>query len=245
MCARPRRPRARDLPPAREAYHHGDLRQSLIDATEALLAERGPEGFSLREVARRSGVSPAAPAHHFGDKEGLLAAVAALGFEGLSAELAASRHQAGEDPARQLLQQGVGYVRFALQHPGRFRLMFAGAFQRPHEALQREGRAAFAALEQGVRGLLGVAPDLPLDEAQQRVTLSVWAVVHGLAHLALAGQLDGWAGGPVAAAASGADRRAMAARQRRFMEEVLPPVLAQHLSPWTGTPARPPRRGAA
>src|SRR5262249_21793367 len=73
--------------PPREAYHHGALRESLLEAAEGLLAERGLAGFSLREVARRSGVSPAAPAHHFGDSAGLLNAVAIQAFEGLRAAL--------------------------------------------------------------------------------------------------------------------------------------------------------------
>jgi AcrR family transcriptional regulator len=79
---------------AREGYHHGALREALIEASEALLAERGLEGFSLREVARRSGVSPAAPAHHFGDADGLLAAVATQAFDGLTAALEAGNARA-------------------------------------------------------------------------------------------------------------------------------------------------------
>ncbi|WP_291820351.1 helix-turn-helix domain-containing protein, partial [Bosea sp. (in: a-proteobacteria)] len=68
----------------RDGYHHGDLRQAMIDAAEAVLAERGVGGFTLRECARRAGVSAAAPAHHFGNLAGLLTAVATLGFDGLS-----------------------------------------------------------------------------------------------------------------------------------------------------------------
>ena len=78
-------------------YHHGALRQALIDATEALLAEKGADGFSLREVARRAGVSAAAPAHHFGDASGLLTAVATLGFEGLTKEHAKMLEETSPD----------------------------------------------------------------------------------------------------------------------------------------------------
>ena len=105
-------------------YHHGDLRHALIEATESLLAERGPESFSLREVARRAGVSPAAPAHHFGDASGLLTAVAALGFDALAQALRAAETRGGRDPLKRLREQGVGYVEFATRHPARFRLMF-------------------------------------------------------------------------------------------------------------------------
>ncbi|MCM5678949.1 TetR/AcrR family transcriptional regulator [Schlegelella sp. S2-27] len=176
-------------PAARTAYHHGALRSSLIDATEALLAERGLEGFSLREVARRSGVSPAAPAHHFGDADGLLTVVATLAFDGLTEALAAGNARGGSDPVARLREQGVGYVRFALRHPGRFGLMFRAGNHGDDAELQRSGHAAFAMLENGVRDLLGVPPDQPLTAPQHAVLMSIWSTVHGFAHLTLAGQL--------------------------------------------------------
>ena len=107
-----------------------------------MLAERGLEGFSLREVARRSGVSPAAPAHHFGDAAGLLAAVATNAFDGLTAALEAGNTRGGEDPVARLREQGVGYVGFALRYPGRFGLMFRGGLQKD-DALERSADAAF------------------------------------------------------------------------------------------------------
>lgn len=172
----------------RDAYHHGALREALIDAAESVLAERGLEGFSLREVARRSGVSPAAPAHHFGDAEGLLRAVATLAFDGLTAALEAGNARGGRDPVARLREQGIGYVGFALRYPGRFGLMFRTGLQKD-EALERSAHAAFTALEHGVRDLFGVPPDTPLTSEQQSALLSIWSVVHGFAHLASAGQL--------------------------------------------------------
>jgi AcrR family transcriptional regulator len=171
----------------RDGYHHGALREALIEASEVLLAERGLEGFSLREVARRSGVSPAAPAHHFGDAAGLLAAVATLAFDGLTAALEAGNLRGGDDPVARLREQGVGYVGFALRYPGRFGLMFRTGLHQD-TALARSAQAAFAALEDGVRALYGVPPGGPLAAAQWNALLSVWSVVHGFAHLALAGQ---------------------------------------------------------
>ena len=126
-----------------DRYHHGDLRQALIDATEALLAERGPDGFSLREVARRAGVSPAAPAHHFGDAAGLLTAVSALAFEGLTQALREGDARGGDDPLARLREQGVGYIGFALRYPGRFRLMFRGAVLREDDPLKQTAGQAF------------------------------------------------------------------------------------------------------
>jgi AcrR family transcriptional regulator len=199
--------------PAREAYHHGDLRAALIEATEALLAERGPGGFSLREVARRLGVSPAAPAHHFGSAEGLLAAVATLAFEGLTAELEAGNRRGADDPLARLREQGVGYVSFALRHPGRFDLMFRCVAE-PDEALAKAALAAFEKLETGVRDWLGAASGAPLTAAQRQTLLAVWSIVHGFAHLALAGQFDRQLGG----------------RGREvLLREVLPGMLQQQL----------------
>jgi AcrR family transcriptional regulator len=177
----------------RNSYHHGALRQALIDATESLLAERGLEGFSLREVARRSGVSPAAPAHHFGDAQGLLTAVATLAFDGLAQALEAGNARGGADPVARLREQGVGYVGFAMHHPGRFGLMF-GPCNRDDEGLRRSAQAAFLLLENGVRGLFDVAHDRPLDSRQAAALMAVWSAVHGFAHLAIGGQLDGVAG---------------------------------------------------
>lgn len=181
-----RRPRAARTT-ARTAYHHGALREALIEASEALLAERGLEGFSLREVARRSGVSPAAPAHHFGDADGLLAAVATLAFDGLTAALEAGNRRGGDDPVARLREQGVGYVDFALRYPGRFGVMFRSGLHKSPE-LQRSGHAAFMTLERGVRDLCGLGSSAPLAPAHWHALLSIWSVVHGFAHLALAGQ---------------------------------------------------------
>lgn len=184
----------RPAPPSGDSYHHGDLRKALIDATETLLAERGLEGFSLREVARRSGVSPAAPAHHFGDADGLLCEVATLAFDGLTAALEAGNARGGHDPVARLREQGVGYIGFALNHPGRFGLMFRSGLRKT-EALQGSAHKAFMALERGVRDLIAIAPETPLTPEQWQVLLSVWSVVHGFAHLTLAGQFDNFAPG--------------------------------------------------
>jgi AcrR family transcriptional regulator len=228
--------RRRNAPPSREAYHHGALRAALIEATEALLAERGAEGFSLREVARRSGVSPAAPAHHFGDAEGLLTAVATHAFDGLTAALREGNERGGGDPLARLREQGLGYVGFALRHPGRFALMFRtgpGGVRRD-DALARSAQAAFAVLEEGMRQLLGVPAAAPLSAAAWQALLATWSVVHGFAHLALAGQFDAPpAPGrgdetapcepPLAAAAGG--RRGREA----LLNDLLTPLLEQHL----------------
>ena len=174
-------------------YHHGDLRQALIEATESLLAERGPEGFSLREVARRAGVSPAAPAHHFGDAAGLLTVVATLAFDGLTQALEQGNAR-GTDPRSRLREQGVGYVEFAMRHPARFRLMFSAVLLED-EALQRSGNAAFGVLENGVRAAFAIEASESLSEEAWSALFALWSVVHGYAHLAIAGRFDPCAGG--------------------------------------------------
>lgn len=190
----PRKPKA-PLPPARQGYHHGSLRQTLIDASDSLLAERGVAGFSLREVARRSGVAPSAPAHHFGDTAGLLDAVAVAAFEGLTRALEDGNARGGTDPLARLREQGVGYVDFALRHPERFSLMFRTPLAQPSDALLAQAHAAFQVLENGVRDFFGVPTAEPLGKAAQQTLLTVWSVVHGFAHLAIAGQLELFAPG--------------------------------------------------
>src|SRR5688572_30866632 len=157
-----------------DSYHHGDLRRALVEATEALLAEKGPEAFALREVARRAGVSPAAPAHHFGDSAGLLTAVATLGFEELTRSLLAGRKGTGKDARARLVGQGVGYVRFALAYPGRFRLMFRTGARMDDPALQEAAGRAFQVLEDDIRALCGVAEGGALDAGARAALLAMW-----------------------------------------------------------------------
>src|ERR1700743_1772437 len=104
-------------PAKKRAYHHGDLKDQLVAAAEAIILERGVEGFTLREAARRAGVSPAAPAHHFKDARGLLSEVALRGFRDFCAALAGAHARGGGDPARRLLEQGFAYVDFARRQP--------------------------------------------------------------------------------------------------------------------------------
>src|SRR5271167_4183220 len=102
--------------PSARPYHHGNLKQALIDAAVALIAEVGPQGFTLREVARRAGVSHNAPYRHFLDKDDLLAAVAAEGFERLNESMTKAMRK-GRTGAEQLRLAGRGYVEFALRSP--------------------------------------------------------------------------------------------------------------------------------
>jgi AcrR family transcriptional regulator len=166
------------------AYHHGALRPALIAAAEAVLLERGTHGFSLREAARRAGVSPAAPAHHFGDAAGLLTAVAAGAFRDLGDSLEAAE-AAGGRKAR-IRAQGIAYVRFALANRARFDLMWrAGLLDRDQPDYAAAAARAFLLLDGAVRG--GEAPAQAPGGPETAPSIACWAMVHGFATLALDG----------------------------------------------------------
>ena len=107
----------------RDTYHHGDLKRALTEAALGLVKEKGPKGFTLREVARRAGVSAAAPYRHFADKAQLLAAAATLGFVQLHETLSAAAAESA-DVTQQVLGMGRAYVRWAVAHPDYYQVMF-------------------------------------------------------------------------------------------------------------------------
>ena len=165
-------------------YHHGDLRSALLAAAETELAMRGVEAFSLRQVARRAGVSHAAPAHHFGDAAGLLTALAAHGYRAFQQVLDDRMAQAGHDPRARQMAAGLGYISFATARPALFRLIFGSDridFADPD--LVAAASHAFSRLEAGVMALSAEAG--PAD------VVAVWAMVHGLADLMVGCRLKG------------------------------------------------------
>jgi AcrR family transcriptional regulator len=176
---------------ADKPYHHGALRAALLAAAEAELAARGIEAFSLRAVAKRAGVSHAAPAHHFGDARGLLTALAAEGFRQFLATQARREAQAAPDPRAQLVAAGLGYIDFALERPTLFRLLWQS--ERPDfadRALDAAAGAAYGHLADQV----GAAGGETVADAA-----TLWALAHGLADLLAAGRLKAVAALPAAA----------------------------------------------
>lgn len=166
-----------------QTYHHGDLRAALLTAAESELADSGVEGFSLRGVARRAGVSHAAPAHHFGDVNGLLTALAALSFERFTVAMETAAATARPDPLSQVVAIGMGYIDYAAGNPHLFGLQFAS--ERPNwddAALKQHAEAAFGSLKVRVEAL---ARTLGRDaEAVADVMIpKFWATTHGLATL--------------------------------------------------------------
>ena len=178
-------------PPEARPYHHGDLRAALLHAAEAELAERGVEGFSLRSVAKRAGVSHAAPAHHFGDAQGLLTALAAEGFRQFLAAQAAREAQADRDPAAQLVAAGLGYVDFAMARPALFRLLWQS--KRPDFSDGVLWPAALAAYQHLVDQVTAAGGSGTADEA------AAWAIAHGLADLLASGRMQSLGSLPAAA----------------------------------------------
>ena len=168
----------------RATYHHGDLRTALLSAARVLLDEGGVGAVSLREAARRAGVSPAACYRHFTDKEALLTALAVQGFD----EFAQALGQAVQGGRQSFAEMGVAYVAFAVQRPGLFRLMFGPAVadrSRSPELLQAIA-AATRLFEGGLKSHTRGEPGSPVTG------LRAWATVHGLATLAIDGMLPGY-----------------------------------------------------
>ncbi len=174
------------------AYHHGSLRTALVEAGLAVLSEGGDHAsLSLREAARRAGVSAMAPYRHFRDKEALLAAVATVGFERLAAvQLEADQ---SPDPVEAVIGQGVAYVAFACAEPALFRLMFGAG------AVTKSGDLA-AAAQRSFRLLADRLAILAPPELAEAWTLRSWSLAHGLAALAVDNQLGLFAETPTALA---------------------------------------------
>ena len=173
---------------ADKPYHHGELREALVAAGRALLAEKGLRGFTLRECARRASVSHAAPAHHFASIDDLLAEVATRGYRELCAAMTAEAGRSRGDPAARLVGQSVGYMAFAAAHPVLFQLMFSREGNRfETAALAEASRAAHQLQREAVEAVIPHAS----GEVKDRMTDFAWASVHGFITLVLEGQLGG------------------------------------------------------
>lgn len=163
------------MDPRRSTYHHGDLRTALLTAALDLLEREGLRALSLRNVARKAGVSPAAPYHHFAGRPALLAALSEHGFALLAAALDRARRSGGDLP---LLPMGEAYVRFAGEQPELYHLMTIG--------LDQEGNEALGPGPDSVTAVIGKAleayPDVS-GESRAAVVIALWGAVHGLAVL--------------------------------------------------------------
>jgi len=169
-------------------YHHGDLPAALLAAVHEVVRERGQGAITLREVARRAGVSHAAPAHHFGDKAGLLTAYAVQGFEDLRTRLERARDDAVAVGLQPFDGIGLAYVRFAIEEPERFGVMFRPEHLHRDTDYRAACDGAFQVLVAAVRD---IRSDLdPVDPELLLAATGAWSVVHGFATLWLDGNLD-------------------------------------------------------
>jgi AcrR family transcriptional regulator len=154
-------------------YHHGDLAATLLQAAGKILEKEGIAALTIRALARRAGVSHAAPSRHFPDRDALLAALAAEGFAQLGAAQKAAAASGG------LRAMGEAYVAFALENPQRFRLLFGGVAIAKHVPLREIASKVF----DGLSGAL--AERTPAAEGARDASIAAWALVHGLALLLL------------------------------------------------------------
>ena len=175
---------------AKLAYHHGDLRAALIDAALDVIGEIGPQGLTIREVARRAGVSHAAPYRHYADKDELILAVVERGFELLDETMVAARRAAGEDKLAQFAAAGEAYLDFALHSPTYYRVMFSGDLlsSNGQEALRHTSSAAFQQIMDDLvmcQQMGIIRPGDPLLQA-----ISIVSTVHGFVSLVNDNRVD-------------------------------------------------------
>src|SRR5262245_35161529 len=171
-------------------YHHGDLKNALVESAARLMVEQGIENVSLREVARKAGVSHAAPYHHFTNKSGLLAAVAEEGFSRFNGyQERAFRMSRTKPPLERLKALGHAYVRFAIAHPSFFRIMFRYDITDPYKypLLTALSKKTFDRLLHTVSECLKTNKQ-SIDPMEG--SIRAWALVHGLATLWLDGRLQ-------------------------------------------------------
>lgn len=164
------------------SYHHGNLREALLNQALAHLIEAGPEKLSLRALARDTGVSQTAPYRHFADKNALLASLAAEGYRRLT-EATTGEADRQQDPLARLLCSGRGYIQFARQNPELYKLMFGPLVEKPenYAELTEAGSVSFQSIMALVVG--AAEAGLLVNEPPMLLAMSVWSGVHGIASL--------------------------------------------------------------
>jgi AcrR family transcriptional regulator len=173
----------------RGTYHHGNLREALIEAALALVERGGVAAASLRAAARRAGVSQTAPYRHFADKEALLAAVAEQGFRAMTAAMREALGRAGDEPLPRFRALGSAYVEFARTHPSYLRVMFGREIsdRAAHPSLADAAAETFRLLVDAVAACQRAG--LVRDDDPAELAVSAWSMVHGFASLLIDGQL--------------------------------------------------------
>ena len=176
--------------PRKKTYHHGDLKNALIEAGADILAKDGVSGLSLRKVAQKAGVSHTAPYAHFADKQALIAAISTDGYRRLYEALAATTQQYADDPARQLIEGAWAYVQFALNDTDHFKITLSGAIEKEKDypAFVEISQQSFALVVKIVEACqqAKVLKRGPTD----LIAVGVWSLIHGFVSLILEDQVS-------------------------------------------------------
>lgn len=168
----------------RESYHHGNLREALIEGALRLIAERGPAGFSFAEVARAAGVSPAAPYRHFRDRNALVAEIARQGYERFADELERAWAEGRPDAVTAIENVGKSYLGFARREPACYTAMFETGFPLEADAmLLRASERAFGVLRRAAEAACAAHRGAGVKPPALMVALHIWAMAHGIASL--------------------------------------------------------------
>jgi AcrR family transcriptional regulator len=193
----------------RRTYHHGDLRRTLLSTALQMAEEEDVSALTLREVARRAKVTHSAPYHHFPTRAALLAALAEEGFRALYTEQLQAAAKAGADPVARLRVLGTAYVRFAVAHPGYFRVMYRSNLGGwvDHPSVLEAAQLSFVLLTSTAHEAVAAGK---VDIDVMDFVLAAWSVVHGLATL--------WVDGPL--------QRVPALTAERGIEEVAERITA-------------------
>jgi AcrR family transcriptional regulator len=174
--------------PGRRGYHHGGLKDALVEAARALMAEHGPAGFTLAEAAKRVGVTTAAPYRHFADRRDLMGELARRGFDMFAERLAGAWDDGKPDASAALRRMGRAYLGFATAEPGLYTAMFDSAKNLRGVAALALANKAFEGLSRATAGVLAAAGGNPREA--RRLAIEIWALAHGTTMLALGGHLD-------------------------------------------------------
>jgi AcrR family transcriptional regulator len=173
----------------KKTYHHGDLKNALIQAGVEILAEDGVSGLSLRKVALKAGVSHSAPYAHFVDKQALIAAISTEGFRQLYERVSGVTEKYKSQPAKQLIEVAWAYVQFAMDDPDRFKVMFSAVLEKEKEYPEfvTESQRNFQLVKMIVEA--NQASGALRSGSPELVALSAWGIVHGFVMLLLEGQI--------------------------------------------------------
>ena len=177
--------RQKRRPPSRErrGYHHGNLREALIDAALELISEKGPAGFTFADAARGAGVSPAAPYRHFRDRDALMADIAKRGFEALATDLSAAAKDGTPNPVAKVERIGQAYIDFARREPALFSAMFESGLA-PSEAPEVKAAEdrAFNVLLEACKAISNGAKTIQRPPPMM-MALHLFSITHGIAAL--------------------------------------------------------------